>query len=147
MNKWVEDLKNILRYFTIITVAIMVVSASYISVFYGVSARVEVTLLWQILLVAFLCAFSCLFFKTKKGQLKSGAFVLRWFICYIYVNVVVMISGVCFEWFDPGSLPMLIGMVVAILIAFAFIAVIVFLIDLKTTDEINRKLRERNGKE
>ena len=147
MNRFVECIKMVMHYFTIITVTIMVVAASYVTVFWGTHANVEITLLWQILFVALLCSFSCLFFGTRQKGLSRKQFWLRWGICFVYVNIVVLGFGVSFDWFEPSSLPMLIGMMVAIVVAFGMIATIIFLMDLKTTDEINQKLRERNGEE
>lgn len=145
MNRLIECTKMVFHYFTIITVASMVVAASYITIFYGSHVEVEVTILWQILFVAFLCSLSCLFFGMGKKELSRKQFWFRWIICYVYVNIVVLGFGTCFAWFQLSSLPMLMGMMFAIIIAFVIIALLIFLIDLKTTDEINQKLRERNG--
>lgn len=145
MNKFVECLKMIWRNFTIITVAVMIAAASYITVFYGGHAKVEVILLWQIVLVSFLCSLGQLFFGIEKKESSKKKFWICCFTSYIYVNIVVLGLGMLFGWFEYSSLPMLIGMMIAIVVAFVFVVVVLFLIDLKTTDEINRKLRERNG--
>ncbi|MGN0432692.1 MAG: DUF3021 family protein [Lachnospiraceae bacterium] len=146
MKKSMEYIKMILRYFPIMTVVIMMVSAGYVTFFWGANANVSVMLIWQILLVSLLCSLSPLFFYCdEKKKMGKKQFWFRWLLCYIYVNIVVLGLGISFGWFDPSKLPMVIGMLLAIAIAFVLIASFVFLLDLRTTNEINRKLRERNG--
>ncbi len=147
MNKVIENIKQMLYYFSIIAVVVMTVSAGYITVFQGVNSIIETKVLWQILLVSFLCAQSYWFFYSIKPELGKGEFRIRWILCFIYVNAVVLGLGYCFTWFLPSSLPMVIGMEVAIVVAFVVISGCVFLMDLKTTDEINKKLKERNREE
>ena len=86
MNKFVECLKMIWRNFTIITVAVMIAAASYITVFYGGHAKVEVILLWQIVLVSFLCSLGQLFFGIEKKESSKKKFWICCFTSYIYVN-------------------------------------------------------------
>ena len=145
MSKYIEGLKMIWQNFTIVTVAVMAAAASYVTIFYGAHANVEIILLWQIMLVSFLCSISQFICGLGKKEMSKKQFCLRCFGAYIYVNVVVLGLGVGFKWFDISSLPMVIGMLLAVLVAFVFVIAVLFFIDLKTTDEINRKLRERNG--
>ena len=145
MSKYIEGLKTIWQIFTVVTVAVMVAAASYVTIFYGPYAHVEIILLWQIIFASFLCSLSPLFFGIGKKELDKRKFGIRCFGAYIYVNIVVLGLGVGFKWFDISSLPMVIGMLLAVLVAFVFVIAVLFFIDLKTTDEINRKLRERNG--
>jgi len=147
MNKVIENIKQMLYYFSIIAVVVMTVSAGYITVFQGVNSIIETKVLWQILLVSFLCAQSYWFFYSKKPELGKGEFRFRWILCFLYVNAVVLGLGYCFKWFLPSSLPMVIGMEIAIVVAFLVISGCVFLMDLKTTDAINKKLQERNAED
>ena len=145
MSKYIEGLKTIWQNFTIVTVAVMVAAATYVTNFYGAHANVEIILLWQIMLVSFLCSLSQFLCGLGKKELSKKQFCIRCFGAYIYVNVVVLGLGLKFKWFDSSSLPMIIGMLFAVMVAFLFVVAVIFFIDLKTTDEINRKLKERNG--
>lgn len=145
MKKILECLKLILHYFPVITVVIMIVSAGYVTFFWGADENVSIALLWQILLVSLICSVSPLFFYQRKPkEIGKVEFWLRWVLCYVYVNVIVLSFGVSFDWFDPSKLPMVIGMLLAIAIAFVIIAGFVFLVDKKTADAMNQKLKERN---
>ncbi|MBQ9136221.1 MAG: hypothetical protein IJX66_09040 [Lachnospiraceae bacterium] len=145
MKKILECLKLVLHYFPVITVVVMIVSAGYVTFFWGADENVSIALLWQILLVSLICSGSPLFFcQRKPKEMGKGEFWFRWGLCYIYVNVVVLGFGIGFKWFEPSKLPMVIGMLLAIAIAFVIIAGFVFLVDMKTADAMNQKLKERN---
>ncbi|MBP3568458.1 MAG: hypothetical protein J6K04_04760 [Lachnospiraceae bacterium] len=146
MKDIIHLLKETLRYFVIITVLVLFVSASYITIFYGLDSFVTVKVLWQILFVSFLGSLSHILFRTKENKVltKKGYYV-RWLLCYVYVNIMVLGFGWLFEWFDISSLPMVIGMLVAILVVFLVVAAFVFWMDAKTSEEINQKLKERNA--
>ena len=58
MNLW----KETLRYFVITTVLVLIVTATYITFFYGLEAYVTVKVLWQTLFVSFLCSLSHILF-------------------------------------------------------------------------------------
>lgn len=145
MKKVLYLLKETIRYFFVITVLVLFVSAGYVSVFWGLDSLVSVKLLWQILFVSFLGSLSHLLFRSKdNGVLSKKAYGLRWLFCYIYVNTMVLGFGFLFQWFDISSLPMVIGMLVAIAFVFLVVAAFVFWKDKKTSEEINQKLLERN---
>ena len=50
-----------------------------------------------------------------------------------------------FGWFDISSLPMVAGMLLCILLVVLTVALVVYLVDSRTTEEINQKLQERNA--
>ncbi len=139
-------LKETMRYFVIITVIVLIASSVYITAFYGLDAYVTVKLLWQILVVSLLASLSHILFHTKRDRLLSKKeYYFRWFLCYLYVNVAVLGLGFLFQWFDISSLSMVAGMLLAVLLGFLAVAAVIFLMDTKTSEEINRKLQERNA--
>ena len=148
MKNAIYLLKETVRYFFIITVLVLIVSAGYVTFFYGLDSYVNVRMLWQILFVSFLGSLSHLLFHVRAGKtLGKAEYGFRWLLCYLYVNTVVLGFGFLFEWFDASSVPMVIGMLVAIVIVYLFVAAFVFWMDKKTTEEINEKLKERNSEE
>ena len=139
-------LKETMRYFMIITVIVLIASSVYITVFYGLDSYVTVKLLWQILAVSFLASLSHILFSTKQDRLLGKKeYYFRWLLCYLYVNVAVLGLGFLFQWFDISSLPMVAGMLLAVLLGFLTVAAVIFMMDTKTSEEINQKLRERNA--
>lgn len=145
MINWKKTIGNMLQHYMIITFAVLVVTATYISVFFDGGYRYGVELLWQILLVSFVCSLSELFFGMPEGkEFTKKQWIVRWVLCYIYVNIVVLGCGFHFGWFAPESIPMVIGMLVCIAAVYLFVYVMVYFKDVKMADQMNQKLLERN---
>lgn len=146
MNKLIQELKETMKYFFMITVLILVAATIYISVFYGAHAAVQIVFVWQLLVVSFLSSLSRLWFYTReKRPLGKKEFRIRWILCYSYVNAVTLGFGLWFGWFDVSNLPMVAGMLLCILGVFLTVGFVVYLLDSKTSQEINQKLQERNA--
>lgn len=146
MKKIVQGLKETLKYFFVITVLILIAATFYISVFYGPEAAVQVVFLWQIILVSFLSSLSWLIFYTGKNRtIGKREYRLRWGLCYVYVNVVNLGLGLLFGWFELSNLPMVAGMLFCIFVVYVAVALVVYLVDARTTQEINQRLQERYG--
>lgn len=141
-----ENIKLTLYFFSVITLVSTIVTACYITVFYGRDAELTVDILWQILIVSFFCSICPIFFSYHGDWgLGSRPFLIRSILEYIYINVVVLGFGCWFAWFDISNFSMVIGMMFFILLAFVVITGYVFWADFRTSEQINRKLRERNG--
>lgn len=146
MKKIIELFNETMKYFFMITVLILIASSVYVSVFYGVDASVQVIFLWQIMLASFLSSLSRLLFYTRQNRtMGKTEYWIRWIFCYGYVNVVNLGLGFLFGWFDISNLSMVAGMLLCILLVYLTVAIVVYLVDSKTTEEINRKLQERNA--
>lgn len=145
MINWKKTIGNMLHHYMFITFAVLVVTATYISVFFDDGFRYGVELLWQILTVSFVCSLSEIIFAMPDGkEMSKIQWIIRWVLCYIYVNIVVLSCGLRFGWFAPESLPMVIGMLVCIAAVFLFVYAVVYFKDVKTADQMNQKLLERN---
>ena len=146
MKKVIEVFNETMKYFFMITVLILIASSVYVTIFYGADASVQVVFLWQIMLAAFLSSLCRLLFYTRQNRtMGKTEYWVRWFLCYGYVNVVNLGLGFLFGWFDMSSLPMVAGMLLCILLVFLTVALVVYLVDSRTTEEINQKLQERNA--
>lgn len=147
MKKMFENIKLTLYYFSVITLISTVVTACYITYFYGTHAALTVDILWQILIVSFFCSLCQFIYRNSSDKAGKGRFVIQNIFGYLYINVVVMGFGCWYEWFDVSNFSMVFGMVLVILIAYVVIVGYVFWADFRTSEQINRKLRERNGEE
>lgn len=145
MKNSFENIKLMLYYFSVITLISTVVAACYITFFYGTHAPLTVDILWQILIVSFFCSLCQFIYRNFPDKAGKGRFLMQNIFGYLYINAVVMGFGWWFEWFDTSNFFMVIGMVLVILIAYVVIAAYVFWADFRTSEQINRKLRERNG--
>lgn len=147
MKNIFENIKLTLYYFSVITLISTVVAACYITFFYGSRAALTVNILWQILTVSFFCSLCRFIYADASDKAGKGRFVIQNVLGYLYINVVVMGFGCWFDWFDVSNFSMVFGMVLVILIAYVVIVGYVFWADFRTSEQINRKLRERNGEE
>lgn len=145
MINWKKTITNMLHHYMIITFAVLIVTACYITFLVGKDTMVGVEILWQILGVSFLCSLSELFFGMPEGkEYSKKQWIVRWILCYIYVNVVVLFAGFHFGWYSLESIPMVVGMMLSIAIVYGFAYVVIYYMDVKTADQMNKKLLERN---
>lgn len=66
---------------------------------------------------------------------------------FLYVNVVVLLCGFFFGWFQFESIKMIAIAEFTIGIVFFTVAAVTYLTDCRTADRINRRLRERTREE
>lgn len=134
-----EKIKDLLFTFACVTTCVIFATALYISVFWQ-NEVVNGLLLWQILLVSFLCSTGTLWYpKTIKSKKQANWLFL---LHYLYINLIVLGFGIFFEWFYVDDLSMVIGMLVLIAIIFLLMVRIVHTYDQKKADQLNRKLKD-----
>lgn len=136
--KWINKLKTLFFCFTCVTTFVVFVTAAYITIFWK-QASLGVEILWQILFVSLLCSLSLLFYPAR--ELGTKATMLAIVLHYIAVNIIVMGCGLWFEWFDPNSLPMVLGMLFVIALVFALVSVIMWNRDKKIAARMNERLQ------
>lgn len=128
-----------------ITTAIVLFSSLEIFFTEGI-VMVSVAMMWQILLVSFLTTIG--YFPVLIGEQKEKGFTwLPILLYFLYVNVVVLLCGFFFGWFQFESIKMIAIAEFTIGIIFFTVAAITYLADCRTADRINRRLRERTGEE
>ena len=140
MKKW----KDLLFTFACVTTCVVFVTAVYITIFWPpVSFGTEI--LWQILFVSFLCSLGIFFYPEQETRKKMVWIPLL--IHYIEVNVVVLGCGIWFGWFYADSLPMVLGMVIAIALVFLLISVISWNRGKRMAALMNERLKEYQQEE
>lgn len=143
MKVWKQRLHNTIDSFFKIATGICIVSAIYISLFWGTDTQLAVApFLGQILLTAVLCSAVSLFIGYEQEMSKKSMFI-RIVIHYVYENIVVLGCGIVFEWFYLSNWKMLLGMVIAIAVVFFGIVGLCYRSDYKTAQKMNEKLMER----
>ena len=140
-----KRIESIVSLFVRITTGVLFVTAVYVSVFYGIESDIEVKLLWQILLVSSICSLGAFIlpFDTKR-EVSKYSLLICMIIYYLFVNVVVLLSGFYFEWFYIGNWKQVLGMVVAIAFVFVVVTLVTYWAEYQVADKMNQKLQERN---
>ncbi len=146
MNK----IKEILNTFAYVTTAVVFGTAVFINIFWK-NTELSVTILWEILFVSLLCSFGNLFYYCKNSESKETLtkqqLVIRMVLHYFYINVIVIGSGLVFDWFYWYRIDMMGAMVVIILVIFVSIWFINLQRDKKLAIQLNERLKEYYTKE
>lgn len=132
MNK----LKNLLHTYVCVMSCVVLGTAVFITVFMA-DAALHVKLLWEMMLVSFLCSVGILIYPEKAVSRKR--LMLITFLHYAEVNVVVLGLGFYFEWFSVKYLPHVIGMLILINAIFLLVSIV----ERKRAEKIARQLNRR----
>lgn len=84
--------------------------------------RVESALLWQMMLVSGVCTLTSLIYPWNR-EMGKVEIVVKTVVHYVLVNVIVLVSGALFEWYDPSKFYSIAAMVLTIAIIFAAVTV------------------------
>jgi hypothetical protein len=134
-----NKIKEILNTFTYVTTSVVLGSAIFIKIFWG-DPILSVDILWQILSVPFLCCMGNYFYSQKV--LSKRQLIVHTVLHYIYINIVVIGSGIYFRWFDWKRIDMIGSMILMIAIIFGAIWIINRERDKKLAEKLNKKLEE-----
>lgn len=143
-----ESLKTIFNLFVYIYTAVSIGAVIDIYIFYGDISVVDGKIIMQIMMVSALSAISGgLLIPSFSGkELSRKALIMRRIGYFLLVNVIVMVSGALFDWYDPRKWQMVLGLECVIIFVFALVTMIFYLMDSKTAEKLNEKLQERMKK-
>lgn len=144
MNRFINYIRVMLDTFARVTTLVTFFTAIYIIIFWGADCELGVEILWQILAVSGMCALGVFIHPGMADkELSKWGVLLRLIGYYLYINVIVLTSGIRFRWFFPSNWKMLLGMELVIFAVFMVVLLIHYLFDYKTAEKMNEKLRER----
>lgn len=132
-------LKDMLFTFVCVTTCVVFASAIYITLFWQ-EAQLDVSILWQILIVSLLCSLGSLLYPKKIKTKRAMNLII--ILHYIYINLVVLGCGFLFEWFYINDAGMVLGMLFTIAIIFVFMSILFYRTAKKQTQNLNDQLRE-----
>ena len=139
MRKYI---KEILQMFFVINTGVTIAAATFIT-FLENQAQLNVKILWQIIIVSFVTALSCIILYSKN-ELNKKQFLIRVVINYITINIIVIVCGYLFNWIKTGDIIELLSLIVSIFLVYIFVWVISYKNDTKTAKRINQKIEEYN---
>ncbi len=132
-------LKSLLHTYVCVMSGVILATAVFITVFMpGMELGVE--LLWQMMLVSFLCSIGTLMYPEKAVSRKWMVALVG--LHYVEVNVVVLGFGFYFEWFSIQYLPHVLGMLVLINVIFLIVSTIEWRRGKKIARQMNQRLAE-----
>lgn len=139
-----KKIADMFNTFVYVVTAVVFGSAVYITIFWGEST-LGVKLLWQILLVSFLCSLGTLMYPEKQTG-KKVLWLLR-ALHYVLVNAVVLGCGIWFEWFYADNLLMVLGMLLLIAVIFVTASYILWKRASHAAELMNERLKIYQGEE
>lgn len=132
-------IKTLLHTYVCVMSCVVLATAVFITIFKpGVELGVE--LLWQMMLVSFLCSVGSLSYPEKSISRKKMALLI--FLHYAEVNVIVLGLGFYFGWFSAQDLPQVMGMLVLINVVFLLVSMVEWKRGEKIAQQMNQRLAE-----
>ena len=126
--------------FCMITTCTLAATMLYTNVLFPTDA-VTPDILWQILVVAFLCTASTLLYPWEHTP-KKAEFCIRVGIHYIIINFIILFFGNWFEWYRITSFKSVLFMLVTIAVIFILVSIASSSRSLKDTKEMNERLKK-----
>lgn len=139
MNK----LKTLLHTYLCVMSCVVLATALFITVFMP-QTELGVELLWQMMLVSFLCSVGSLMYPGRAISGKKTAVLIL--LHYLQVNAVVLGFGFYFQWFSVQHLPQVAGMLILINVIFLIISLVEWKRGKETAERMNRRLAEYQDK-
>lgn len=112
-------LRSLLHIFSIVMTGVVLTVTVFITII-NPTATVESALLWQMILVSGLCTLTSLIYPWNREMGKVEA-IVKTIIQYVLVNVIVLGSGILFNWYNPSQFHSIAVMVLSIAIIFGIV--------------------------
>lgn len=132
-----KRVKELFLTFALVTTGVLLAAAIFMTIFWQ-GEKVTGAILWQILSVAALCSLGNFIWPEREVSKKE--WIVREFIHYFYVCVVVLGCGSRFEWFYWSNPRMVLLMLLAILMIFVVVMFVMMQMDKKTERQLNERL-------
>lgn len=130
-------LKLLFNVFTKVVTCILIGSATYTWIFFP-EASLSVNFIWQLILCSFLTSLGTLLYTESSTKVT----IIKCFIHYIWVNIVVVACGILFDWFNPNSLSQVVSLLFMIAAIFLIVSALTWRKAIQTADLMNEKLKE-----
>lgn len=137
-----ECIKEIVQMFFVINTGVTIGTSIFITLLQR-DAKLGVEILWQMIAVSLVTAFSSIILYSRN-ELNKKQILIRTVIHYIAINIIVLGSGFIFNWVDGGEATKVIGLIVCIFIVYIFVWLNMYKSDAKMAKRLNQKIREYN---
>lgn len=138
-----EKLKEMLYTFSYVTTGVLFSTTLFITIF-AKDVTLSVSLLWQILITAFVCVLGNLIYPKKEITAKQIG--IRILLHYLYINIVVFGCAAVFEWYDVRNIKMTGFMFLCIMVVFIVVSSIVWKNAMRMSEALNNRLKEYQDK-
>lgn len=135
-----SNLKSIFQTFCYILSGSVLCTAIFVSIFYP-DAELDVSLLWQVVIMSFISALGTLIYISKK-ELGKKQMKVRKTLHFVFTLVVVLGIAIGCDWIDASKIPQLLVMLLMISGLYFAVCRAMLLWSEKEAESINRRLRK-----
>lgn len=123
--------------FTKVVTFTLMGSTAYLMIFFP-QVSLTIDFMWQLMFCSALTCLGSLIYAEDSTKVT----LIKILIHYIYVNVVVVVCGLCFDWFNPGAMSQIIAMLVLIAAVFLIVSAVTWRRAIQDARQLNDKLME-----
>lgn len=134
-------LKTFFDVFTTVTTCVVFGVGVYCGVFFP-RIQFGMEMMWQILLVSLLTSVGTLMYT---DELSKKITKIQCVLHYLLVNIIVVVCGIRFDWFNTDDLAQIIGMLILIAVIFLAVSIVSWKKVMKEADLMNKRLAEYQG--
>lgn len=135
-----RKMKFLANVFSMITACEVIAVAVFTTILNPIE-RIEAVILWQIPAVSAVISLASLIYPWDRPMGKLEL-VVRTAVHYVLVNLVVLGSGVAFEWYNPENWRSVVAMLVTIAVIFVLVDGISWRHSAEDAKRMNEKLKE-----
>ncbi len=140
MNK--KIIQTLVIIFAQVSTAIFVFSSIYISICFGQDVNLDLSYVWGVLFIAFISSIARIPLLGDREFSKTKMLVAN-IIYFLFVNILVLVTGYFLEWFYITELKMTIGIEITIIVVYIVTMLIAYKLDSQEAEKMNQKLKDR----
>lgn len=129
--------------FCMISTCVMIVLAVFTTIINPIE-RMETVVLWQAIMVSFLCAASTFIFPWDR-IMKKWEVPLRTGVHYLFINLIVLGFGNWFDWYQISDWRHLFSMLISIAVIYAVVSGLSWRRSKQDAKKLNESLAQYRG--
>lgn len=145
MESVMEKIQILIKIFTRVVTAILLISSVYIYFFWGNEKIWSLVDILCLLLIALASALCILPFLSKKEHSKNMTLLFN-ILYFLQVNIISLLIGFLRQWFSLENIVSLFYFELVIILVYALVMFINYKIDNYEAKKMNEKLKERIGR-
>lgn len=145
MESVMEKIQILIKIFTRVVTAILLISSVYIYFFWGNEKIWSLVDILCLLLIALASALCILPFLSKKEHSKNMTLLFN-ILYFLQVNIISLLIGFLRQWFSLENIVTLFYFELVIILVYALVMFINYKIDNYEAKKMNEKLKERIGR-
>jgi amino acid transporter len=141
----IEMLKKMVLTFFLTVVGIIFSTTVFLTIFYP-EIHLYLGLLWQIIMMSFVCTLGNLIFYSKY-EISKRQMMIRKTLHFLYINAIVIGGAFLWSWVTPGILTEFFTLLIMIELVYAVVMMINIWKEKKDAEAMNKRLSQLNSED